>query len=108
MDKTKIIIVGADPSLYASLARMLSHRGIEVLSDSDIRMPIPDVVFGSKPTGIVIDDLLEMRALLPGMRGSVKSKAFVDYMWHQRYPAQLPADQVKGPKGPRTKWGKIK
>lgn len=108
MDKTKIIIVGADPSLYASLARMLSHRGIEVLSERDIRMPIPDVMFGSKPTTIVIDDLVETHAMLPGMRGSAKSKAFADYMWHQRYPAQLPADQVKGPKGPRTKWGKIR
>ena len=111
MDKTKIILIGADPSLYDTLSRLLSHRGVEVLSERDIRMPIPDVVFGSKPTSIVIDDmvdLLEMRAMLPGMRGSAKSMQFADYRWHECYPTQPPADQIKGPKGPRTKWGKIK
>ena len=108
MDKTKIIIVGADPSLYGALARMLSHRGIEVLSDSDIRMPIPDVMFGSKPSSIIIDDMIEMRAMLPGMRGSSKTKMYGEYLRGLVQSTQLPADQVKGPKGPRTKWGKVK
>ena len=85
---------------------MLSHRGIEVLSD--IRMPIPDVVFGSKPSSIIIDDMIEMRAMLPGMRGSSKTKMYGEYLRGLVQSTQLPADQVKGPKGPRTKWGKVK
>lgn len=108
MDKTKVILIGADPRLYDSLARLLSHQRIELLSDRDLRMPNPDGMFGSEPTSIVIDDMVDLRALLPGMRGSSKIKLRADFLRCMMEPTQLPADQIKGPKGPRSKWGKLK
>ena len=70
-------------------------------------------MMGKRPDLIVFDDfsVLEDRMMdeltMPGGRGSAKSMAMAEHMYKMAYPPCVGADQVKGPKGPRGKWGKL-
>ena len=111
MDNKKILIIGAGHSMDGKsryFIDMLMHYGYDI----EYMSPGMEAV-GRKPDMAIFDDfsILEDRMLasltMPGGRGSAKSMIRTEYLYKMAFPPRVGADQVKGPKGPRGKWGKL-
>lgn len=114
MDNKKILVIGAGHSMDGIIGKsryfidMLMHYGYDI----EYMSPGMEAV-GRKPDMAIFDDfsILEDRMLasltMPGGRGSAKSMIVAEYLYKMAYPPRVGADQVKGPKGPRGKWGKL-
>lgn len=89
MDRRTVLLLGIGLSLHERFAEAFGQRGIEVVTLQENE--VPD--FMSKRSLRAADDMVRVSPLMFFDEFSV---------------VDIPPDRVKGPKGPRGKWGKLK
>lgn len=119
LHKFDIVIVGGNYNpisavdMFFGLPRMAEPRGINKSHQRMLEVDFADIetrVMGKRPDLMVFDDVYDEIAEKYGRiseRGSAKSMAVAEHLYKMAYPPRVGADQVKGPKGPRGKWGKL-
>ena len=115
LHKFDIVIVGGNYNpisavdMFFGLPRMVEPRGInksrQRLQDMDYS-ELELKILGARPDICIFDDVDELHNHAGG-RGSAKSMIVAEHLYKMAFPPRVGADQVKGPKGPRGKWGKL-
>lgn len=77
------------------------HARLTVLGIDVEYRQLSDRIQGKSPTLLIHDDFSELEA-------RVQNACMTGYSHPEMFEPEPPADKRKGPKGPRTKWGKLK